>query len=91
MITKTQAAWPQGCGATWSVRAGAGLSVLTTLLAFGAVYGGFHYAIDVIAGAGVGLALGLALSFATRDLFAGLVPRFGSSIKGVDQSAGDVR
>jgi membrane-associated phospholipid phosphatase len=75
----------------WSVRAGVGLSVLTTLLAFGAVYGGFHYAVDVMAGAGVGLALGLALSFATRDLFAGLVPKFGSSIKGVDQSAGDVR
>ena len=75
----------------WSVRAGVGLSVLTTMLAFGAVYGGFHYAVDVVAGGGVGLALGLALSFTTRDLFAGLVPSLGRSINSVDQSAGDVR
>jgi membrane-associated phospholipid phosphatase len=32
------------------------LALLTVLLAMGAVYGGFHYAVDVIAGAALGLA-----------------------------------
>jgi membrane-associated phospholipid phosphatase len=39
----------------WRRGAGAGLFVLTGLLAMGAVYGGFHYAVDVIAGAVVGV------------------------------------
>jgi membrane-associated phospholipid phosphatase len=33
---------------------GAGVAVLTAGLALGAIYGGFHYAVDVIAGVGVG-------------------------------------
>jgi len=33
-------------------------AVATTLLAVGAVYGGFHYAIDVVAGAALGLVVG---------------------------------
>jgi membrane-associated phospholipid phosphatase len=38
----------------WSRRAGALLLVLTVLLGLGAVYGGFHYATDMAAGALVG-------------------------------------
>jgi membrane-associated phospholipid phosphatase len=37
------------------------LSVLTALLTLGAVYGGYHYAVDVLAGAVVGLVAGFAL------------------------------
>ena len=51
----------------WSARAGVALSVLTTGLALGAVYGGFHYGVDVLAGAGVGLVIGITLLFANRD------------------------
>jgi rhodanese-related sulfurtransferase/membrane-associated phospholipid phosphatase len=36
------------------------LAVLTTLLAVGTVYGGFHYAVDAIAGLALGLAAALA-------------------------------
>lgn len=39
-------------------RVGAACAVLTTLLAAGAVYGGFHYGVDVAAGTVVGLAIG---------------------------------
>jgi membrane-associated phospholipid phosphatase len=39
-------------------RVGAIASVATVLLACGAVYGGFHYAVDVIAGAALGLFVG---------------------------------
>ncbi|HTR78866.1 MAG TPA: phosphatase PAP2 family protein [Gemmatimonadaceae bacterium] len=39
----------------WRRDVGAGLLVLSALVALGAVYGGFHYAVDVIAGAGVGI------------------------------------
>ena len=49
--TQTLMAWQ------WNRRAGAILGVLTVLLAAGAVYGGFHYAIDTIAGAAVGVAV----------------------------------
>jgi membrane-associated phospholipid phosphatase len=51
----------------WSARAGVALSVLTTGLALGAVYGGFHYGVDVLAGAGVGLVIGITLTFVNRD------------------------
>lgn len=51
----------------WSARAGLTLSVLTTGLAFGAVYGGFHYGVDVLAGAAVGLVIGITLLFVNRD------------------------
>lgn len=50
----------------WSVRAGATLSTLTAGLALGAVYGGFHYGIDVLAGATIGLVIGITLVFAHR-------------------------
>lgn len=39
----------------WSRRAGTVLLVLTLLLGVGAVYGGFHYATDMVAGAVVGV------------------------------------
>jgi len=45
----------------WHRPFGVLLSVLTALLTLGAVYGGYHYAVDVLAGAVVGLAAGLAL------------------------------
>ncbi len=38
-------------------RRGVLVGALSTLLALGAVYGGFHFAIDVVAGAGVGTAV----------------------------------
>ena len=41
----------------WNRAGGAILGMLTVLLAAGAVYGGFHYAIDTIAGAVVGVAV----------------------------------
>jgi membrane-associated phospholipid phosphatase len=40
-------------------RLAAPAAVATALLAIGAVYGGFHYGVDVVAGALVGLTLGL--------------------------------
>jgi membrane-associated phospholipid phosphatase len=50
-------------------RVGVVVLVLTALLALGAVYGGFHYAVDVLAGAGVGMALGaISLSKFTNGL-----------------------
>jgi membrane-associated phospholipid phosphatase len=41
-------------------------TVATVLLAAGAVYGGFHYAVDVLAGALVGAVTGLAGRARTR-------------------------
>jgi membrane-associated phospholipid phosphatase len=52
----------------WSRRAGALLSMLTTGLAIGAVYGGFHYAVDVLAGAMLGLVIGITLLFANHHV-----------------------
>ena len=51
----------------WNRRFGLGLSVLTLLLAAGAVYGGFHYAVDAVAGGLIGCAVGTVFSFAHRD------------------------
>ena len=51
----------------WSRRFGVGLAVVTLLLAAGAVYGGFHYGIDAVAGGLVGCAAGTVFSFANRD------------------------
>jgi len=45
----------------WHPPFGVLLSVLTVLLTLGAVYGGYHYAVDVLGGAMVGLAAGFAL------------------------------
>jgi membrane-associated phospholipid phosphatase len=43
------------------------LTVLTFGLAFGAVYGGFHYLVDVVAGAGVGVAVASLVLLRTRQ------------------------
>lgn len=51
----------------WNRRFGVGLSVMTLLLAAGAVYGGFHYAVDAAAGGLIGCAVGTVFSFAHRD------------------------
>jgi membrane-associated phospholipid phosphatase len=51
----------------WSRRFGVGLSIVTLLLAAGAVYGGFHYAVDAVAGGLIGCAVGTVFSFAHRD------------------------
>lgn len=64
-VTQTILAWK------YLGRVGAAIGVLAIGLAFGAVYGGFHYAVDVIAGAllGVGTTitgLGVVRVLATR-------------------------
>ena len=63
--TQTLMAWQ------WSRTAGAILGVMTVLLAAGAVYGGFHYAIDTIAGAAVGIIVVVAVraALARRSTF----------------------
>ena len=50
----------------WHRSLGVMLSVATGLLAVGAVYGGYHYAVDVLAGALLGLTAGLVLSLIHR-------------------------
>ncbi|MFI5227647.1 MAG: phosphatase PAP2 family protein [Gemmatimonadales bacterium] len=51
----------------WSRRCGLALSVVTLLLAAGAVYGGFHYAVDAVAGGLIGCVVGAVFSFGNRD------------------------
>lgn len=51
----------------WSRRFGIGVGVVTVLLALGAVYGGFHYAVDAIAGGLIGGAVGTVFSFGIPD------------------------
>jgi len=46
---------------------GAALVVPTTLLALGSVYGQFHYAVDVLAGLGVGLAVAAGVWLTSRQ------------------------
>ena len=46
---------------------GASLVVPTTLLALGSVYGQFHYAVDVLAGLGVGLAIAAGVWLTSRQ------------------------
>jgi membrane-associated phospholipid phosphatase len=75
----------------WSTRTGLLLCALTSCLGIGAVYGGFHYGIDVLAGALLGLAIGLALLFAHRDSFARPVVSVAAAIPIVDESAGDMK
>jgi membrane-associated phospholipid phosphatase len=43
----------------WQPRVGYALALVTVLLGAGAVYGGFHYAVDVVAGAALGLVAGV--------------------------------
>ena len=73
----------------WSVRAGLSLGALTSCLAVGAVYGGFHYGIDVLAGAGLGLAVGFALLFAYRDPLVQPLSSISAPAHTLDESAGD--
>ena len=47
-------------------RAGLSISIASLLLALGAVYGGFHYAIDVLAGAAVGVVVAAGVIFSVR-------------------------
>jgi membrane-associated phospholipid phosphatase len=51
----------------WSKGAGWVLSTLTAGLGVGAIYGGFHYGVDVLAGAAVGLVIGITLSFTNHN------------------------
>ena len=74
-----------------SARTGLLLAALTSCLGIGAIYGGFHYGVDVLAGGVLGLAVGLALLCADRDLFAGPFLSVAASIQKVDESAGDVK
>lgn len=74
-----------------NARTGLLLCALTSCLGIGAVYGGFHYGIDVVAGALLGLAIGLALLFAHRDSFARPFAPVAATIPTVDESAGDMQ
>jgi len=74
-----------------SARTGLLLGALTSCLGIGAVYGGFHYGVDVLAGGVLGLAVGLALLCADRDVFAGPFLSVAARIQNVDESAGDVK
>jgi membrane-associated phospholipid phosphatase len=47
----------------WNRRLGVVLGVLTVLLGAGAVYGGFHYGVDVLAGAAVGIVVAAVVPF----------------------------
>jgi membrane-associated phospholipid phosphatase len=51
----------------WQPRVGAAMSVTAALVGLGAVYGGFHYGVDVIAGTGLGAAVAAATLFAFRN------------------------
>jgi len=75
----------------WSVRAGLLLGALTSCLAVGAVYGGFHYGVDVLAGGALGLVVGLALLCADRDSLAGPFPSIAAPVRNADESADDMR
>jgi membrane-associated phospholipid phosphatase len=74
-----------------SGRTGLLLGALTSCLGIGAVYGGFHYGIDVLAGGVLGLAVGLALLCADRDVFAGPFLSVAARIQSLDESADDVK
>ena len=47
----------------WQRRTAWALAAVTVLVGVGAVYGGFHYAVDMIVGAGLGGAIGAAVLF----------------------------
>jgi membrane-associated phospholipid phosphatase len=49
----------------WQPRVGLIAAIATIALSIGAVYGGFHYAVDVLAGAVLGVAL--AAAFLLRE------------------------
>jgi membrane-associated phospholipid phosphatase len=74
-----------------NARTGLLLGALTSCLAIGAVYGGFHYGVDVLAGGVVGVAVGLALLVARREVFARPFHLVATPIRSVDESAGDLK
>ena len=55
----------------WQPRLGRVVAITTSLLAVGAVYGGFHYGVDALAGGGVGLAAGVIAIGILGDLARG--------------------
>lgn len=59
------------CALTFQRRIGTVVSVLTLGLALATVYGGFHYGVDALAGAAVGIACWLAARAAWRALSLG--------------------
>ena len=74
----------------WSRRTGLLLCALTSCLAIAAVFGGFHYGVDVLAGSGLGLVTGLALVFAYHGVLARRFAAVAVPIRGVDEPAGGV-
>jgi membrane-associated phospholipid phosphatase len=74
-----------------NARTGLLLGALTSCVAIGAVYGGFHYGVDVLAGGVLGMAIGLALLVAERDSFARPFPLVAAAIQNVDETAGDMK
>ena len=75
----------------WSARTGLVLCALTSCLGIGAVYGGFHYGVDVVAGALLGATVGLALLYAHRVVLVGPDSWVAAPIQNVDESAGKVK
>jgi PAP2 superfamily. len=73
-----------------SVRTGLVLCALTSCLGIGAVYGGFHYGVDVLAGALLGATVGLVLLYTDGAIRARPVPWVAAPIQNVNESAGDV-
>jgi membrane-associated phospholipid phosphatase len=71
----------------WSRRTGLLLCALTSCLAIAAVYGGFHYGVDVLAGSSLGLVIGLALVFADHGVLARRFAAVAVPIQGVDEPA----
>lgn len=62
MVAQTVMAFRWQRGAAWL------LVAVTLLVGVGAVYGGFHYAVDILAGAGLGGAIGAAVLSRWRPL-----------------------
>jgi membrane-associated phospholipid phosphatase len=50
----------------WQPRVGAVLSIVALLVGLGAVYGGFHYGADMVAGAVIGLVIAVAILARTK-------------------------
>jgi membrane-associated phospholipid phosphatase len=42
------------------------VGIIAALIGLGAIYGGFHYAIDIVAGAALGAVVGISVLAATR-------------------------
>lgn len=74
-----------------NVRTGLLLGALTSCVALGAVYGGFHYGVDVLAGGLLGMAVGFALLVARRDSLARPFPLVAAPIQNVDKSVREMK